>query len=161
MGIGDELQHIQDLHEQGALTEQEFSDAKSRAIGGTLMRQADDIADLQRRQSTSSWLEQIDRDWNAELQEYLVRGRGGTQIVPTKSMAVRNTLPNGIVGITLLVVAAFFHGISILFPILGLSNLMIGIGLGMWIWSKAQRYDNAFASYLHRRNALTDSRGTI
>src|SRR5690348_5211282 len=92
MNLADELQKLQELHRSGALTDEEFAAAKAAVLakGNTeaaaptepvLKEHLDEV----KRQNQ---LAQLDREWQNEREQYMIQGRNGMRMVPTRAMSV-------------------------------------------------------------------------
>ena len=91
MSISDEFARLQALHDSGTLTEAEFTAAKAKVLAeenpaassstGTVRQ------DLRRLQIQNELL-RLDQDWESEREDYTLRGRYGSRIVPTESKSI-------------------------------------------------------------------------
>src|SRR5437868_14334326 len=105
MSIADELGKLEELRRSGALSEAEFAQAKPvllsgpRADDGQQLGQdlAEQIAEVRRQNE----LARIDREWEAERQQYLIpyRYRTGKWQVPTTGMGIRLAVVGGVFGL--------------------------------------------------------------
>ncbi len=105
-------------------------------------------------------LMRIDREWEMEREQYMVRGRYGGRYVPSTVAAVLTGVLS--VGFGLFWVAITFGmmgggggGFSF-FPLFGLLFIAFGIGMSIYQFSKAQQYQSAYADYQRRRAAARD-----
>jgi hypothetical protein len=166
MNISDEIRKLQELHDRGALTDDEFTQAKAAVLAGA-SRPADSV---EGEQAANSQLEilriqnqiaQLDREWEIESQRYMMSGRYGQQYRPSKWGGL-------IVGLMAVVFGGFWTvtafsmssgmehapGAFSLFPYVGLVFIAFGVGIGIYTFSQATRYEEAYAAYQARRNAL-------
>jgi len=108
MSIVDELSRLNELREEGALTDGEYEAAKR-----DLLRTPDDrTAGAEEIDSLRSQVDQvhreqqvilIDRDWEEERKQYLIRTRYGTYVAPTVSDAITVTVFAVVIGVLMLV----------------------------------------------------------
>ena len=112
---------------------------------------------------SESELARIDRKWQTEREQYMVRSRWGQLYEPRTEAAIFMGVIAVVAGLlcvvfTLIMAANFGAPLLLLMPA-GLLLLVGGLAVSMYQYSKAQRYQNAQAGYERRREkALDDSR---
>jgi hypothetical protein len=168
MNISDEIRKLQELHDRGALTDDEFTQAKAAVLAGA-SRPADsedgqqvvnaqlDVLRIQNQ------IAQLDREWEIESQQYMMSGRYGQQYRPSKWIGLLIGLM-AVVGGGIWTVTAFSMssglerapGAFSLFPFFGLVFIAFGVGIGVYTFVQANRYEEAYARYQARRTALLD-----
>jgi len=145
MVLVDELKALQQLRDQGTLTEDEFTRAKGLVVGTTAV-------DLAGRQSvsTSELLAAIDKNWEIERKDYLFRDGRGRERVPTKGTAVGwAAFACGFGFLELLEAIVLRTSPATLIP--GLGGLVIGFASVFTTYDRAHKYERAYAGYLQRR----------
>jgi hypothetical protein len=161
MNIADELRKLQDLHQSGALTDQEFAAAKAAVLAGEargaepepgVMQQHLDEIRLQNE------VARLDREWELEREQYVITGRYGYRYLPNKTMSV-------IMGVVIVVFGIFWtvmafgmvgevSGPFILFPLFGVVFIAAGVGMSIYGYNKATAYEKAYQEYQRRRAEL-------
>jgi hypothetical protein len=170
MGLADDLWKLQEMHQRGELSDDEYARAKAAVLAGTtpaeggqveeLSRQMDDIA---RRQEVAD----IDRAWDRERENYMATGTsggthdaqghyvGGTpyRYIPTPGGSIVMGVFAAIAGVVWMVFAASIGAGA--FALFGVVFIAFGIGIAVYNYSKAARYQEARARYMrHRAKAL-------
>jgi hypothetical protein len=166
MGLADELWKLQEMHQRGELSDDEYARAKAAVLAGTapaeggqleeLSRQMDDVA---RRQEVAD----IDRAWDRECENYMATGTsggthdaqghyvGGTpyRYIPTPGGSIGMGVFAAIAGVIWMVFAAGIGAGS--FALFGVVFIAFGIGIAVYNYNKAASYQEARARYLRRR----------
>jgi hypothetical protein len=177
MSIADELQKLEELHRSGALSDEEFAQAKAAvlAIAPTTMtdgaadvnpspvyreltQQLDEIA---RRQQ----VDQIDREWQNERETYMVGGtQGGTWVdgryvggapyryVPTRAGSIVMGIVVAVGGVVWIAFTAPLLAGG--FALFGIIFIAFGIGWAAYAYSRASQYEQAQSAYLSRREEV-------
>lgn len=165
MSLVDELAKLEELRRRGALSESEFAQAKaallSGAPGGSDQQLGQHLADQLAEVKYQNELAQIDRAWEMERQQYLIRGQHGTTHVPTAGMGIGTAIFGSVFGIFWTIMAVSitsggpdfggFSAVKAFFPLFGIVFTVAAIGYGMYAYSRAQKYQDAFAAYQARR----------
>jgi hypothetical protein len=169
MGIADELAKLEELRRSGALSESEFARAKAAILSGSgsasdasLGRQVSDQLAEVRYQNE---LAQIDREWQIERERYMITSNDGRRNVPTAGMGIATALIGGVGGLIWTIFAfSLTHAgpegfgpppiIGIVFPLFGVLFMCAGIGYGIYCYSRAAQYQQAFERYQARRRAM-------
>ena len=159
MSLPDEFERLRTLHDSGTLTDAEFADAKTKVLAENQPSAAVANSSIQRdlrRLQIQNEILSLDQNWSVERENYLLRTRYGSRIVPTTANAL-------IQAIVLVVVGMFFFATgfpsgtqtSNLSPI-GFVFFLLGIGIGIYGTLKAKAYDEAYDQYQQKRLNLTD-----
>jgi hypothetical protein len=161
MNIADELRKLQDLHQSGALTDDEFATAKAAVLSGR-----GSTAEPAKDQVMQEHLEEIklqnevariDREWGMERERYMVAGgRYGQRYVPNRPMSVVGGIIIVGFGIFWTVMAAsiaggFGGGPAAIFPCFGILFILAGVAMSIYSYSKAVQYEQAYEAYRRRR----------
>ncbi len=166
MNLSDEIRKLQELHDRGALTDDEFTQAKA-AVLASASRAADAVEGQQVVNAQldalriQNELAQLDREWEIASQRYMMRGRYGHQYRPSKGTAL---IP-GVIAVVwggIWTVTAFrmsngvedAPGAFSLFPYFGFVFIAFGVGISLYAWVQANRYEEAHAAYEARRAVL-------
>ena len=105
----------------------------------------------------------LDREWDRESDKYKVTGHYGHRHTPTKGSSV-------FMGVAILAFGIFWvamtssissgfggRGFS-LFPLFGVLFICFGVGMSIWSYQQAERYEKAHQRYRQRRRELTSKR---
>ncbi len=165
MSLADELQKLEELRASGALTDEEFQKAKTLLLDNPPAEpnqelegyMADHLAEVRHHNT----LAQIDREWELERERYMISGRYGRRYVPTTGMGIGMAVLGGAFGIfwTILAITitgsgldlAGFNIAKVVFPLLGVFITATAIAFGIRIYSRAQKYQQAYQTYQERR----------
>ena len=162
MTIADELRKLQELHEAGSLTDSEFAAAKAKVLSsqaagsgaGTDPAMKQHLKDITRHNE----VEQLDRQWALERDQYMVAGRYGGRHLPSKGMSLLGGVVIAVFGIFWMVMASNITGGMgggpSLFPLFGLLFIAVGVGMSIYSFTKASQYEEAHARYRRRRAEL-------
>lgn len=159
MSIADEFRKLQELHRSGALTDDEFAQAKARVLAG---QQADanaevvreQLAQMQRQQA----LDRLDRDWELERERYMVTSRYGNRYPPSKAGSIiMGVAAIGFGAIWMFMAAGVgggIGGVGGFFPLFGVVFVLFGLAVTAYSFIRASQYDQAYRRYRHRRAML-------
>lgn len=168
MSIADELQKLEELRRTGALSDQEFAQAKAALLAGAAgpppeplgQHLAEQMAEVRHQNE----LARIDREWEMERQQYLITDRYGARQVPTPGMGIGIAIVGGVFGLLWTVMAFAITGgapdfgpfgvAHVVFPLLGVVFIGAAVGFGVYCYSRAQKYQRAFAAYQARRRGV-------
>jgi hypothetical protein len=158
MTIADELRKLQELHEAGSLTDAEFAAAKAKVLSsqaagsgaGTDPAMKRHLKDIKRHND----VEQLDRQWALERDQYMVAGNYGVRHLPSKGMSVLGGVVIAVFGIFWTAMAANMGGGASFFPLFGLLFVAVGVGMSIYSFTKASQYEEAHARYRRRRAEL-------
>jgi hypothetical protein len=165
MSLVDELAKLEQLHRSGALSDSEFTTAKaallSGATAGTEQGLGGHLADQLAEVRYQNELAQIDREWEIERQQYMIRSRYGIEQVPTAGMGIGIAVVGGVFGVFWTIMAFSitsaapdvgpFSIAKVIFPLFGVLFTGAAIGFGIYACSKAQKYQEALEAYKGRR----------
>lgn len=147
MSIADEIEKLQVLHAQGALTGDEFSQAKAVLHARLLDERSASDPEYLRLENE---IHQLDLDWERERESYMIRGRGGSLYVASEGLSVLGVIAAVSLGIFLMVSAGSMStnassGLG------GVILIIIGPVVGIFYYTKATEYKQAERSYQERR----------
>lgn len=160
MSLADELLKLEDLRDRGTLSASEFQDAKALLLGGEAnpaLPQFNESLEQLRREAE---IARIDREWEIERKDYLVRGKYGSTHVPTVGVGIGAALVGGGFGAVWTIFAGVltsqipFPLVGILFPLFGVIFTLFAIGWGIVCINRALHYTKAHAAYQIRRSAV-------
>jgi hypothetical protein len=169
MNIADELRKLNELHQRGALTDEEFVAAKAAVLTGVGTPSGDDFEESPWRHPPPGRIEEqvarLDREWEMERERYMIAGRYGYRFVPSRAMSLMGGAVMVAFGILWLTVATSmakgaaevggaFGGVADVFPLLGGVFILAGVGLGIYSFFKASQYEEAYERYQRRRADL-------
>lgn len=150
MSIADEIAKLQALHAQGALTDDEFSQARARLHARLLDEWfASDPAYLR----LENEIQQLDLDWERERESYMVRSRSGSLYVPSEVLSVLGVTAAVGFGIFLMVSAASMST-NASSALAGAILIILGPVVGIFYYTKATEYKQAERNYQERRQQL-------
>jgi len=171
VSIADELHRLQELHQSGALTEEEFARAKAAVLanasaavpqaeeapspGAEIKDQLDAIG---RRQEA----DMIDREWQGQREQYMMtRTESGTWVgnrhvagYPVRYLPTRaNSLVFGTMAVVGGIIFTAFGGAvgGGLFAAFGVLFTVFAAGWAAYSYSRAVAYERAHSNYLYRR----------
>lgn len=150
MSIADEIEKLQALHAQGALTDDEFSPARAGLHARLLDERSASDPEYLRLENE---IHQLDLDWERERESYMIRSRGGSFYVASEGLSVLGVIAVVSLGIFLMVSAASMStnassGLG------GVILIIIGPVLGIFYYTKATEYKQAERNYQERRQQL-------
>lgn len=168
MSLVAELEKLEQLHRQGALTDAEYAQAKAKLLDESPPEEAGAVGEHLKAQLAEvrqqNDVTQLDREWEMERQSYLVSNRYGRQMVPTTAMGFGTAVVGGGIGLLWLVMATTmmsdmpsdgaFGTMQYIFPIFGLFFIAVAVAWGVNCYNKAQRYEQASQRYQQRRAEL-------
>jgi hypothetical protein len=174
MSLVDELAKLEELRRTGALSDAEFAQAKTALLGGATavseQELGEHLADQLAEVKYQNELARIDREWQMEREQYLIHGEDGRGHVPTPGMSLVGAVVMGVFGIgwTIMASSMFsgapnegpFQVFSLLFPLFGVLFTCFGVYVGVNAYSKAQKYQEAYAAYQARRARVKPEQAT-
>ncbi len=149
MTIADEIEQLQALHAQGALTDAEFAQAKA----ALLTRYAGEVPQQHAHRNTlgvEHELARLDREWLMERETYMVTSRYGARAVPSQGGSLVTALLIGGFGI-FWTLSATSMGAPSVFPLFGVLFILVGVGASVHAFMKAGAYQRAEQAYQQRR----------
>lgn len=157
MSIAEEIEKLQALHVQGALTDDEFAQAKAKLLAHSSDEQSTSNSDTLSDEVEYLRLEQdltrLDRDWDRERERYMVQGRYGSRYLPSEGGSVFMGILIVCFGIFWTISAASM-GAPVFFPIFGVIFIIFGAVTSFTSFSKAGAYKEAERHYQERRQQL-------
>jgi hypothetical protein len=169
MNLTDELRHLEQLHWNGTLTDTEFTQAKALLLTPT--RRALPVAAVLEvtvpDEAIQRSLEQLDRAWLLEAEQFLIGNQAGPRVIPSHPYGTRAIKVGGGLGATMLVLGLFlvnaFYGKGFI-AVVGLALVVAGalfaallLNIGIKHRNGAKRYDAAYRKYQQRRALLLAS----
>jgi Short C-terminal domain len=163
MSLSDELQKLQDLHRSGALTDAEFAAAKAAVLSGSgpTEEPASDQAMQQHLEEIKlqNDLARLDREWELDREQYMIQGKYGRRHIPNRGMSVIGGIFMVGFGIfwtatSISMTQGFGGGIDACFPLFGILFILFGIGMCIYTYNQADRYEQAQRAYRRRRAQL-------
>jgi hypothetical protein len=168
MSLVDELAKLEELRRRGALSDAEFTKAKAALLGGAPAGSGQELgehlADHLAEVRYQNELAQIDRAWEVERQQYLLRGRYGMAMVPTAGVGIGMAVVGGLFGVFWTVMALSITGSApnfgpfavarVVFPLFGVVFTAAAVGYGTYAYARAKKYQEAFAAYQARRERV-------
>lgn len=165
--IADELERLQQLHENGTLTDAEFAEAKASVLrreGVTASAVPPPSADISMQSHLKhvrlqNDLEQLDREWLMDREKYMSSTRRGGRQLPNRAGAIIGLVIGGGFSIFWTVMAfgitSFmpFNAVKI-FPLFGLLFLVAIVWGSITEFRKAGAYEKAEQQYKERRAQL-------
>ena len=153
--LSDEIRKLQELHDTGALTDEEFARAKATVLCAepSQLGQGDGVHRQLGQIRLQNEIARLDREWNLEREKYLISNKYGTRSVP-------NEWGNLLVGLLLggfgvfFTVSAASTGTPAIFVIFSGIFTLIGAGAGISGFAKAGEYRKAHELYQERRTEL-------
>ncbi len=154
MSITDELRQLHELHQRGALTDEEFRRAKARVLDSApgASGREQELRDEIERLRVQARLDRLDQEWNAEKLRFLVQ-IGNQERKPLSRRMIT-------------VVGCGALGMAVLFLVLSLSLRLLVLvapaimalffgGLVAFSWyQRVVEYEQLHQSYRQRRAAL-------
>lgn len=168
MSLANELAKLEELRRSGALSDAEFTQAKAAILSGTPSpsvgeqqigeRLSEQLAEVKHQNE----LARIDREWEAERQQYMLADRYGRRSVPTPGMGIIAGAVGGLFGAFWTIMACAITGeapdvgpfavAKVMFPLFGVVFTVAAIGYGIYTVTRAQKYEQALAAYKARRD---------
>lgn len=172
IGIADELQKLRQLHFNGALTDDEFTTAKSRLISGPQPNvQLTPFIEQQLAEVRfQNELARIDREWELEREQYQIVGPYGRVYYPSVGLGLSKLLIGVAFGSLLFGLAFTVSNLIALFVpenelltnvakflfSLAMAFTLFFVGNGLYLCVRAYQYARAFQRY-QQRHALHSS----
>ena len=156
MSISEELQRLDELRRNGALSQSEFELAKQKVLQSPDNIEATEHLGEIRAQNEVA---QLDREWDLQRKNYLMTGKYGNQSMPTKTGSVFGGVLVTAFCIFWVVTAGAITssgppGISSLFPLFGILFGLFAVTRCIQGFNKASQFEKAQKIYQRRRNQL-------
>jgi hypothetical protein len=175
--LADELKKLEGLRWNGTLTDAEFERAKAALFAqlpSTEQPTADDVSKLEAELAelrAEKELERIDREWEADSEQYMVSDKNGVKSVPTVAQGIGAAAMIGVFGLIWTIGAISITSpestfpysgppwiIRVGLPLLGVVVTWLGVISGIGAMNKAKEYEKAHAAYRARRAAVKRGR---
>lgn len=158
VSIADEIIRLQELQESGALTAQEFAEAKTKILAAEdpAVRSASDNAlhlEIQRLKIQNEII-RLDQEWETERRQYMMHGKNGSSYIPNLGDSVVMSSLLVLLGIGLCFAHPNNHQHNSLLAV-GILSILIGLWSGVVGCTKASRYEQAYEQYQQGRTTLT------
>lgn len=154
MSVTDELQKLDELRRNGALSADEFEIAKRKVLEGPQgAARSDHLEEIK----TQNEVAQLDREWELERENYMVAGYYGHRLIPRKGSSVFGGLVVVAFGIFWTATAASmtgFGGAGVFLPLFGVLFTLFAAGMSINAFVKAGQYEEAQGQYQRRRREL-------
>jgi len=154
MELVEQLQQLQELREKGALSEEEFQQAKQVLLAGTppmkvetTPEREESLARLQREAEVA----RIDREWDYQREQYMVRGKYGNRYYPSRFAGIASMVIGTLFGLIWIGVSLGSNAPTF-FPLIGIVVIVAGIANGVASFSKADSLQEAEEEYRNRRS---------
>jgi membrane protein required for beta-lactamase induction len=156
MSVADELDRLHRLHQDGVLTDEELDRGRAAVLIDPLAPLTAEQSDEIRRQKAAA---QLDREWEAERERYMVTGRFGYRYIPGRTSSTVLGVLNVAFGVVWVVVSARYE-LPGYFLVIGIVVAVVGGGGSAHLAVKGARYLEARRRYQQRRAALVNRRDT-
>jgi hypothetical protein len=159
MNLADELSKLQQLHQNGALTDEEYARAKDAVLARAEESSPDERSAVQRQldqMQRQQALLRLDQDWDRERASYLMRGKHGQFYPPSKFLSVAVGIFVAIFGI-IWTMGTLSLGAPGFFPFFGVFFVLLAIGVSIYNYKRAEAYEQAEARYRQRRAEMLDA----
>ena len=161
--IADELKKLQELLDSGALSDDEFAQAKRALLDGDITYGASSSNEQQLAELQSqNELLRIDQEWQNEREDHKVSyGRHSAPTVPSAFRTVMSLFG----GLFAIGFGIFWMGQTPrlgapdFFPMFGYVIIVIGIGLPIYHFIKYSSYKSAYDDYQRRRSEVLTKLG--
>lgn len=163
MSIAEEIEKLQALHDQGALSEDEFNQAKVTLLARLADEQSvsytSDLNKEAEHLRLQNELNQLDLDWEHERESYKVRGRNGARYIPSVPISIIAMIAGIVFGVVWisLTVSQGELGLPTFF---GLLVIFVVVGRSVYDYNKARGYRQAQGRYQERRQQLLSRRSS-
>jgi hypothetical protein len=174
MGLADELWKLQEMHQRGELSDDEYTQAKAAVLSGTTPGEGEQLDELSRQLDEVSRRQEvadIDRSWEREREHYMAAGTsggthdahgryvGGTpyRYIPTRGGSIGVGIFTAVGGLLWIIFTASLGGGA--FALFGLVFIAFGIGTAVYNYNKAVNYEQAYSAYLERRSEALEGHG--
>src|SRR5262249_1196189 len=162
MSLADDLAKLDELRRNGALNDAEFEKAKATLLEGSPLPTEDAAAGLAELRKQNE-LARIDREWEKEQQQYLLRNRYGYRQMPTTALGAAMAIVGGGFGLLWTFLAMSLMSSvpagpltvpRVIFPLFGVLFTLFSIGYGVYAYRRAQLYQERYRAYRARRQRV-------
>lgn len=119
----------------------------------TLDQRTKDIAEDIEALRVQNQILQLDNEWTQDRDTYMSTDQRGRRSVPSKAGAIMMGVFMPVVGVIWMVFTVGM-GAPGFFPCFGIIFIAAGIGSAIWMFTRAQRYEDAHDDYMTRRSKL-------
>ena len=177
VSLADELKKLEGLRWNGTLTDAEFERAKAALFAQLPSNEqptAEEVGKLESELAelrAEKELERIDREWEAEREQFMITSKHGTKHIPTVGQGIGAAVTVGVFGVIWTVIALGIMSpdpdfpnfgpppiIRIMVPLVGIAFTGFGVISGIGAMNKAKEYEKAHAAYQARRAAVKRGR---
>jgi hypothetical protein len=152
MSIADELRHLHELHQRGALTDEEFSRAKARVLNPNPSASEQELRDEIHRLRVQARLDKLDQEWNTERVRFLVQF--GNQERQPLSRRMITVIVGGGLGVAGFFLALSFAMRAPFFVVPALGVVFVSAIVGFTWYQRVTEYEELYQSYRQRRATL-------
>lgn len=145
MSLEDDLNKLQEEHDLGMLTDEQYADAKARAI---------EAADAEGAVRPLTGVDKVDREWRVERRQYEQQGNDGFRYLPTKGTVVLPVVFSVIFCVIWVKIALQNHS-PLVFVLAAPVMELLMIPYFISTFKKANQYNDAKSTYAARREAET------
>jgi len=171
VGLVDELLRLEQLHQRGTLSREEFERAKLKLLESEQPDATDRVTRSLEEANYQAELARIDREWEMERRQYMMTGRYGRSYVPTEGSSLLGLIVGGGFAVVWTIGACIMFGafssgpvggspfgfFAAIFPIFGVLFIILMVTQGLRGITKSQQYRDAEKRYQSRRAAAKRS----
>ncbi len=150
MSLVSELEKLEQLHQSGSLSQHEFAIAKRKLLNDDSLDQQ--VADSQIVKIQND-IEELDRSWLIDRENYMNSGMFGKQRTPSKSNSLIDIIWIIVLG-SYFIIAGIFRDRDLYFSILIALPFLMGLAIAVKDYKKATNYELAEADYQKKRQEL-------
>ncbi len=155
MSLVSELEKLEQLRQSGSLSQHEFAIAKRKLLNDDSHDQQ--VADSQVVKIQND-IEELDRSWQIDRENYMVAGKYGHRHIPNKTTSVISGIGVTGFGIFWTIMAGSMSsaapGPAQFFPLFGVMFVIFGAVISYKAYQKAEGYEQAQAAYQKKRKEL-------
>ena len=170
MGIADELQKLEQLRQNGTLTDDEFARVKTQLLNIAPGFAAADVGPYLETQliqlRNQNELKRLDEEWEIERRQYQLAGRFRRRYIPTMGTGLMTAVVGGILGAAWTAAALTLKDVSSRFrvesgwlmlilklmPLVGIIIMTLAIMRGIFLMIVAQNYNVAYHRHMQKRS---------
>lgn len=166
MSLSNELEKLQQLHDAGALTADEFARAKARVLADETAPSDEPLRQIQWQNE----LARLDREWELEREHYMLTDKHGARHVPQAGQSLLGGVIAVVFGIFWTATASSMTssmttnspfgpgagGPPSFLPLFGVLFIVLGAGAAIHGFRKGAEYEQAYRRYQQRRAELLE-----
>ena len=156
MSLPEEIEKLQRLRQSGALTDEEFAQAKAAVLNASMDARPEPSPASEEHLRTielQNELARLDREWDMEREQYMSTTKYGKRYVPTEGGSIGGAVFTVVFGGIWTTFAASI-GAPGFFLLFGILFMALGVGAGISSFPKADAYRQAHERYQQRRAHL-------